>query len=86
MYIKEGVITGYTYELYYDSNWLYSSVDHDDVFDTEEEAMEDANSEIDDRIEQWKSGNAWDEKYDSRDQFYIDIVEIVDDEEEDGDE
>ena len=86
MYIKEGVITGYTYELYYDGSWVYSSADIGDVFDTEDELMEDAREEIKERIKQWKVDGGWEEEYDSEDLFYIDINDVIDDEEEDEDE
>ena len=44
----------YKYILYYDGGWLRDSAELGYVFDTEEEANEEAEMEIESRITDWK--------------------------------
>lgn len=62
----------YYYKLYYSSTLLRDSSDFDEYFEDEDEAMEEAETEKEDRIEQWKSDGGWNED-DSEDFFDIDI-------------
>ena len=78
MSIKEGKIVAYSYEVYFDGNWIHSS---DDRFDTENEAREDAEGYIDLKITEWKADNAWHED-DSRDDFSVDIIDVIESEDE----
>lgn len=64
----------YYYKLYYGSTLLRDSSDLDDYYETEEEAYEEAEIERDDRIEQWKLDNAWNE-WDSVELFDIVVEE-----------
>lgn len=57
----------YKYNLYYDGGWLKE----ESGFDTEDEAREEAESEIESRIEYWETENV---EYD-RDLFSVDIDE-----------
>ena len=71
-------IIGYTYKLYYESTLLYES---EDIFDTEDEATEEANTIIDDKIRDWDSDGAWHpEKGDDRCLFDIVIDYVTEDE------
>ena len=74
----------YYYKLYYSSTLLRDSSDFDEYFEDEDEAMEEAESEQQDRIEQWKSDGGWNE-YDDEDDFdiVIDYIETEDDEDDD---
>lgn len=76
MYISEGEIVGYKWKLYYGSTLL---IENDDIYDTEEEAREEAQSEIDHRIELWKLDDAWHE-WDSEEDFDVVIDEVTDNE------
>lgn len=51
MYIKEGIITGYKYEIWYGGSCLHED---DEVFDTEEEAREEAEEYCKSIIERWE--------------------------------
>lgn len=55
MYIAEGVITGYKYEVWYSGSCLHED---DEVFDTEEEAREEAEEWCRGRLEQWEGDGA----------------------------
>ena len=66
----------YYYKLYYGSTLLRDSADFDEYFETEDEAQEEAETERDDRIEQWKSDDAW-HSWDDVDDFDIYIEEIT---------
>lgn len=74
----------YYYKLYYGSTLLRDSSDFDEYFEDEDEAMEEAETEKEDRIEQWKSDGGWNE-YDDEDDFdiVIDYVETEDNEDDD---
>lgn len=81
MSIKEGKITGYSYEIYFEGAWIHTS---DEEFDTEEEAREDAESYIEQKIEDYKADGAWHED-DSRENFDIEIIDIIEEEDEEDD-
>ena len=74
-------IGGYGWEMYYGGTYITQSGE-DDVFETEEEAMEDAVEAIDAKIEQWETDGGWN-KDDSRDLFSVVITETWIEEEED---
>ena len=78
MYIKGGIITGYRYEIWYDSSCLHED---DDVFDTEKEARAEAEAFCLDRIEQWKLDGGYNGE--TIDDFNINIIDVI---EEEGDE
>ena len=80
MSIKTGVIIGYSYKVYYGSTLLYE--DEEEVFNTEEEAREEAESYIEMKIDDWKYDGAWSD-WDDRDQFDVEIIYVIEDEEED---
>lgn len=52
MYIKEGTIAGYTWEVWYNGSCLH---DDEEIFDTEEEATFYAKEFCKDRLVQWES-------------------------------
>ena len=81
MSIKSGVIIGYSYKVYYGSTMLHDSLDHDEYYDTEEEAREEARDYIKYKRNDWENDGAWTED-DSEDDFDIVIEDIIDDEEE----
>ena len=66
-------IVGYNWELYYDSTLLHEDFD---VYETEEDAKEAAEYEINECIETWKIEDAWHE-WDSRENFNIVINEVT---------
>ena len=69
----------YYYKLYYSSTLLRDSSDFDEYFEDEDEAMEEAETEKEDRIEQWKSDGGWNEDDDEDDfDIVIDYVETED--------
>lgn len=43
----------FSYKIYYDSGFLKDSLDLDNSYDTEEEAQEEAQVDIDDYMEYW---------------------------------
>ena len=73
----------YYYKLYYSSTLLRDSSDFDEYFEDEDEAMEEAETEKEDRIEQWKSDGGWNEDDDEDDfDIVIDYVETEDEEDD----
>ena len=64
----------YYYQVYYESSLLRDSSDLDEYFEDYEEAIDEANEFIEDRIEQWKIDGA---EYtdDDRENFSIEICE-----------
>ena len=81
MSIKEGKIVSYSYEIYFNNNWIHSS---DEEFNTEEEAREDAESYVEQKIEEYKADGAWFED-DSKEDFYVDIIDNIEEVNEDDD-
>lgn len=74
----------YYYKLYYSLTLLRDSSDFDEYFEDEDEAMEEAETEKEDRIEQWKSDGGWNEDDDEDDfDIVIDYIETEDDEDDD---
>ena len=58
----------YKYKLYYDGGFLRDSSDLEDIYESEEEAQEEADLEIDNRIAYWTSENV---------DYDVDLLEIV---------
>ena len=65
----------YGYELWYDGN----CITEDHGFDSEEEAIEEARSAIEDRMDLWISDGAAFDKEEQREMFDIRIVEAEED-------
>ncbi len=59
----------YSYKLYYDATLLRDSAEHDEFYETEEEAIEEAREEAKNRKEMWETDGAWhqDDTYDNFD-------------------
>jgi len=66
-------IIGYRFHIYYDSSLIHQD---DDVYESESEARAAAEDYITDRIEQYKSDNAWGTD-DSRDFFDVVIDDVT---------
>ena len=68
-------IVGYSWKLYYDATLLHEDYD---IHETEEDAKEAAEYEINERIEMWKLDGSWHpENGDSRDNFDIVIEDVT---------
>lgn len=65
----------YYYKVYYGASLLHDSADLGDYYETEEEAREEAEEYIEDKIAQWKFDDAWHE-WDHVDDFDIVIEEV----------
>ena len=80
MAIRSGQIIGYTYELWYDGTLIHED---DEVFDTEDDANEDAQFYIEQRIEEWEVEDAWHPETgeDSEDLFDVVINDVYEKEE-----
>lgn len=65
----------YYHKVYYGSTLFHDSADYEEYFETEDEAREEAQSYVDDKIEQYKLDGAWND-YDSEDDFDIVIEEV----------
>ena len=75
MYFEEGEVVGYKYEVLYDSFMIH---EENDVFDTEDEAYEDAKLYIDQKVIDWKCEDAWHpEEGDSRGLFDVVVREVI---------
>ena len=83
MAVETGVIIGYSYRVYYGNTFLHE--EEDEVFDTIEDAMEEAESYIEMKIDDWKCDGAWND-WDDRDQFDVEIIDVLGDEESEDEE
>ena len=65
----------YKYEIWFDGQCIIDRTSYDDLeFETEEEAIEEAKTEIESRIEQWKEDGGYNGE--TVDDFYIEVKEV----------
>lgn len=81
MFIEEGNIIGYTWEVWYGGSCLHED---EEIFDTESEAEDEAKEFCKNRMEQWKLDGAYDDE--TLDDFDIVINNVIEEEENDDDE
>ena len=67
-------IIGYKWEVYYDSTLIHED---DNVYEDEEEAIDEASEYVADKIKQWQLDGGWHEGDDSIDNFDIVIVDVI---------